>query len=304
MKRALALFALTLAPPAFAAPVDLPVNVADGATWTITTERIREDVRGGAPRRVESHARYKATYRAAGEEQILVLELLDGSMGGDAPGNLPMDQLKAPIELEVDEALAPVRLADWPKLRAAVYAAIDGATPDPKARELARTVFEPLGAEQAANIMLPHMSLLGLGQGLALDPKAPHRYQSELPNPLGGPAVAADAILAIDPASAKGARPIVTWTQTLNPQALAATMRASLDALLAKAATPEQLAEVQSAAKDLSVTRQDRCRFEIDEPSGLAVKTECSTELKMRAGGQDISRTDRWTIIQSLPEKR
>lgn len=304
MKRALALLVLALAPPAFAAPVELPVNVVDGATWTITTERIREDARGGPPRRVESHARYRATYRTAGEGQILVLELLDGSIGGDAPGNLPMDQLKAPIEVEVDEALAPVRLADWPKVRAAVYAAIDGATPDAKARELARTLFEPIDAQQAANIVLPHMAYLGLGQGLVLDPEAPHRYQSELPNPLGGPAVAGDAVLAIDPASAKSARPVITWTQTLNPQSLAATMRASLDALLAKAATPEQLAEVQSAAKDLSVTRQDRCRFEIDEPSGLAVKTECSTELKMRASGQDISRTDRWTITQSLPEKR
>lgn len=304
MKRALALLALAIAPPAFGAPVELPVDLVDGATWTITTERIREDVRGGAPRRVESHARYKATYRAADEGQSLVLELLDGSVGGDAPGNLPLDQLKAPIEVEVDEALAPVRLADWPKLRTAVYAAIDGATPDPKAREVARTVFEPLSAEQAANIMLPHMAYLGLGQGLALDPATPHRYQSELPNPLGGPAVAADAVLAIDPASVGGDRPVITWTQAMNPESLAATMRSGVDALLAKAGTPEQLAQVQSAVKDMSMTRQDRCRFEIDAETGLAARTECSTEIKARAGGQDISRTDRWTIIQSLPEKR
>jgi len=302
MKRALAALALAFAPPAFAAPVELPVNVVDGATWIITTHRIREDVRGGTPRRVESHARYRATYRTAGEDHNLVLELLDGSIGGDAPGNLPLDQLKAPIEVEVDETLAPVRLADWPKLRTAVYAAIDGATPEPKAREVARTVFEPLSAEQAANVMLPHMAYLGLGQGLALDPAAPHRYQSELPNPLGGPAVAADAVLAIDAASAGGERPVITWTQAMSPDSLAATMRASMDALLARAGTPEQLAQVQAAVKDMSMSRQDRCRFEIDAKTGLAAKTECSTEIKARAGGQDITRTDRWTITQTLPE--
>lgn len=304
MRILLAAAILALAAPAAAAPVELPVNVADGASWTITTHRVREDKGDRGERRVESRSRSKATYRTAGQAHQLVVELLEGGIPGEAPANLPLDELKGPIELDVDEAMTPLRLADWPSVRTTLYRVVDSVAPDPAGRELARTIFGPMNAETAVAVMFPHMSYLGLAQGLALDPAAPHRYQSELPNPLGGPAIAADAVLALDPATAASARPVVTWTQTMNPQSLSASVQASIEMLLAKATTPEERAKTQAATKDMSMSREDRCRFEIDRPSGLAVNTVCSTEVKLGLAGQRVDRTDRWTITQTPPEPR
>lgn len=304
MRIFLAAAAVALATPALAAPVALPVDVADGATWMITTHRIREDGGDRAPRKVESRARYKATYRASGETDRLVLQLLEGSLGGDATANLPLNELKEPVELEVDEAMTPLRLADWPAVRAAMYRVVDSMAPEPQARQIARSIFDPMNGETAVAVIYPHMTYLGLAQGLALDPASPHRYEAELPNPLGGPSITADAVLALDPAAAASERPVVTWTQTMNPESLAASLKGAMRAMLANATTPEQLAKAEAAAKDLAMSREDRCRFEIDRPSGLAVNTVCSTVVKLSLAGQRVERTDRWTITQTLPEPR
>lgn len=305
MRMLLALALAAFASPALSQPVELPVRVADGASWVITTRRVREDVRtGAAPRRVETNAKYKVTFREGTPQGRLAVELLEGAIGGDVGGGLPLDELKTTFEVEVDEAFAPLRLSNWPQLRAAIYQVMDGRLADPKAREIARSMFEPLTPEHAASVMLPFMAFLGVGQGLALDPTRPHRAKGELPNPLGGPAIGADAVLAIDPATARSGRPVVTWTQAMNPEALRASIGATLDHLLTKAASPEQAAEIAATLKDLSMTREDRCRYEIDAPVGLAATTECVTTQVTTVQGRTQQRTDTWTITQTLPETR
>jgi hypothetical protein len=153
-------------------------------------------------------------------------------------------------------------------------------------------------------VVAPGLAMSGLGQGLSIEPGAPTTYEDALPNPLGGPPIASDAQFVIERRDAKARQTVVAWKQTLNPQSLAASMRESAKALVARLGGPADEAKLDEVMRALSVGREDRCRFTIDERTGLAVRTECAVVIDINAQGEKGRRTDTWTITQTLPASR
>lgn len=289
--RALVLVAALLAAaPAVAEPVDLPVNVADGASWTITTLRVRTTDQEGAPTEIRSESRSRATFRADREGGRLILTPMDGASSADLGTGLRAEGLDFPLEFDVDEAMTPTRMRNWPQLRDAVLAFFVKQSSEGRFADPVKEMYRRMTPEDAPNLFTPHLALLGLGQGLALEVGQPHTYEGEVPNPLGGPSIKSRGSLAIQAHDPKAGRASVVWTQTLDPASLAASLREIGKTMQA------------GAADDLNVAREERCRFEIDVPTGLAIRTECASEIMLTIQGKSGRRTDRWTITQTLPE--
>jgi hypothetical protein len=175
---------------------------------------------------------------------------------------------------------------------------------DPKVVAAARSLFDGLSDEVAVAMFLPQMSFLGLGQGLAVEVNKPVSYEDSLPNPLGGPAITAPSVLTLESYDPRTQQADVVWTQALDPQSMAASMKVSVRWLLERMNAANDAAKVEAAMRDTSMSRESRCRFVIDGGSGLARKADCSAVIEIAAQGQRSRRTDTWTITQTLPEKR
>ena len=302
MRMLAALAALALATPSWAADVALPVTIRDGATWTMEARRVREDVRTEGPRKAESTSRYKVAYRRAGDVTTMTLTPDGASVLGDLPPGFKPEDFSFPLELEVDESLTPVRLVNWPQVRATLYKVLDGQ--DPKVLTGMRSLFDPMSDAQAAAMFMPQLNFLGLGQGLALTPGEPLTYDDRLPNPMGGPPILAKGAFALDGRDAARKETAVVWTQALDQASMAASMKVAMANLLERMAPEVDKAKLEATLKDASMSRDSRCRFVIDDASGLAHRTECATTIDMKTPAQSARRTDTWTITQSPPEYR
>ena len=296
--RALAAIAvLALATPA--AAVELPVKVEDGATWTLQSLRMREESRNGTTRRVETRNRYQVTYHS-GAQRWLSLRLVDGELDGDLPKALDPAKKSISVEVEVDESLLPERLRNWPQVREMLYALyLDDQ--DQKVVDVMRANFDAMPDTQAAALFLPQLAFLGLGQGQSLESGKPHHYQDLLPNPLGGPSVATDSAFALE--SDGDHEAVVVWTQSLDRDSPAASLKVALTNLAARVEAPNR-EKLDETLRTTTLDRQDRCRFRIDKASGLARQADCTSTMKIEAAGQSGGRTDTWTITQSPPEHR
>jgi len=293
---------LAAAAPCLAAPVELPVDLPDGATWSIESKRVRLDERKDGPRRTETVSRYKATYHEAAEGGRLTLNSTGGFFLGELPGGLKPEGFELPLELEVDEAMTPTRLVNWPEVRALVYKMLEGQ--EPRVVEGMKSLFDRMSDADAAPMFFPYMSYLGLGQGLALEVGKPLTYEDALPNPLGGPTIKANSVMTLESHDPKARLATVVWTQALDRDSMAQSMRVSVKVLFERMQVPNDPAKLEAAMKDMAMSRNSRCSFVIDEDSGLARTAECSQELRISGQGQDVRRTDTWTITQTLPEKR
>ena len=310
--RTLAIAALlSVATPCLAAPVNLPINVADGATWIIESVRVRVDEVGSATRRIESGARYQASYRDGADGGVLTLRPLGGSLYGEVVGAPALSRSDLPLEVDVDERLTPLRARNWPALREALVALLDAPTAggppvDPKVGETAKAVFRSLPDERAAAIMFPPLHYLGLGQGRALDPDQPQAYEDQAPNLLGGAPIKTRGSFVLGSHDRQAGRAVVIWSEAPDPESLSASIREANKALIAKTGPAGRDDVADKAIGQMSTaSRDDRCRFEIDIPSGLAVKTECASTIGMSVPGEPPARsTTTWTITQTLPEKR
>jgi hypothetical protein len=277
--------ALAFATPALAASYEFPVDVPDGATWTVETVRVRTGERDGKPIRSETRSRYGVRYRSLkGGGGLLTLRLDKGSLPDPLKG-VSLAAFERPLELEVDETLTPLRARNWPEYRQALFALLD--TDD-----------------QAHSIMAPAFNYIGLGQGLALDRGRPLAYEGEQPNPVGGAPIRTRASYVLESVDRKGGRAVIAWKQTLDPESMRAAVLEIARPLLEKAAKPDEKAEVEKLMATLVIGRDDRCRFEIDVPTGLAAKVECSSETRVTVPGQGaLNTTDSWTITQTVPER-
>jgi hypothetical protein len=282
--------------------VVLPVAVKDGAAWTVEARRVREDLRKDVPRRTESTSRYRAVYRETGGQGRLTLTPIGASILGELPAGFQPQDLSFPLELEVDDSLTPVRLVNWPQVRDAVYGMLAGQ--DAKVVEGMRALFDKLGDEQAAAMFLPQMAFLGLGQGLALEPGQVLAYDDSLPNPLGGPPIRAVGRFRLDARDAARRETTVVWTQAMDSASMAASMKVSMKALMDRMTPGADPAKMEAAMREMAMSRESRCRFIVDEASGLARQTECASTIDIKAAGDSNRRTDTWTITQSLPEYR
>lgn len=299
-------FAAVALAPAAAHAVDLPVRLHDGATWTQTSVHSRTDVRNGATRASKTTGVTKATYRKEGGAGSLRLDFVsfdvEGADAATREGLAAKARLVYPAVLEVDETLVPTRVHDWPRMRETIFEALAGTLPEPRALEAAKASFASMDDAQAATLF-KEQGLVALGQGTGLEPGEARAYDSEVPNILGGPPILASGSFRLESVDKAKGRAVVTWSQTPDPASMTASLKVSLDAMIARVA-PEKQAEAKAQFADLILERQESCRYEIDIPTGLATTTDCTVEIRSGLKTQAAQRTERWVITQSLPEAR
>lgn len=295
---------LLAAAAAPAAAQDLPIAVPDRATWTMTVERTRERTREGAtPQILRSTSTTDVDWAATGEEGgVATLRLR--SVRLDSPGAAAIDTaglLNQPVELEVDASLAPTRVRNWPQVRALLEQEIDKATPDATAAAAAKRIFAGLSPEQAVQVVAREWSLATLGQGTSLELGKPVSYKDKLPNPLGGPPIDTDGTFELQSYDKAGGGAVIAWTQAFDPKSASASIRQTLNAMTVRLA-PDRAKEAEIAFADMSISREDACRHEIDIPTGLALKVVCTSAITSGARGETATNLDRWTITQTRPQ--
>ncbi len=305
MRRALLALAIATA-PAVAQALDLPVTLRDGATWTQTSVHMRTDVRNGETRATKATVVIKSTYRKDGDVRTVRLDFVSfDADGADAALRADLTEkakLVYPAVLEVDESLRPVRVREWDKVREAIFRALADTVPDARALEAAKASFANMDDEQAA-ALFKEQGLIALGQGTGLTPGEERSYDSEVPNLLGGPSIKASGTFRLESADKARGRAVVTWAQEPDPASLTASLKVSMEAMLARIA-PEKQAEAKAQLADFVLERQEGCRYEVDIPTGLAATTDCTVEMRSGLKTQIAQRTERWVITQSPPESR
>lgn len=305
MRRAVLALAIGVAPAA-AHAVDLPIRLHDGATWTQTSVHTRTDVRNGGTRSSKATSVIKATYRKDGDAGAVRLDFVsfdvDGADAAAREGLTEKAKLVYPAVLEVDEALTPTRVRDWERVRETIFQALAATIPDPRALEAAKASFAGMDDAQAA-ALFKEQGLVALGQGTDLEPGDTRGYDSEVPNIMGGPPIKASGSFRLESVDKSKGRAVVTWAQTPDAASLTASLKVSLEAMLARVA-PERQAEAKAQFADMILERREGCRYEIDMPTGLAASTDCTVEIRSGLKTQAAQRTERWVITQSLPESR
>lgn len=303
MRRRILALAVALAPAA-AHAVDLPIRLRDGATWIQTSVHTRTDVRNGGTRSSKATSVIKATYRKDGDAGTLRLDFVsfdvDGADAATREGLTEKAKLVYPAVLEVDEALMPTRVRDWERVRETIFQALAGTVPDARALEAAKASFAAMDDAQAA-ALFKEQGLVALGQGTGLEPGDARGYDSEVPNIMGGPPIKASGSFRLESVDKASGRAVVTWAQMPDPASMTASLKVSLEAMLARVA-PEKQAEAKAQLAELILERQEGCRYEIDMPTGLAALTDCTVGIRSGLKTQAAQRTERWVITQSLPE--
>lgn len=285
------------ATPAFAQP--LPVQLKDGASWTLTVERTRERVRGTQP---PQRAAFTTTSNLTWTKDQLTTSMVsakaDGAGAEELMAALGQDR---PVHLDVDDSLSPERIRNWDEVRAGLAAAIEKATANPQVAEATKAIFTGLSPERAAPLIMRELTLVSLGQGADLEVGKPVPYEDLLPNPLGGPPIKTLAQFELVSYDAAKDRAVVTWKQAFDRDSATKSIAAALQAMAERVA-PEQAAKAREAFANAKVDREDTCRHEIDIPTGLAVQITCMTSVDITVQGETGKNVDRWTITQSLPK--
>lgn len=304
MIRAILILAAVLAAPA-AQAIDLPVKVPDGAVWTQTIVHTRTDARDGTTQTLTSTQVIKASYHVEAATRLLRQEFVsfdvDGAQAEQRATLAAQAKLVYPAELEVDAGMAPMRVRAWDAMRELIFKALAATVSDARAVGAVKASFEKMDAAQAATLF-KEQGLVGLGQGTSLGLRKPKSYESEVPNLFGGPGIRAAGTFLLETIDAKAGRAVVSWSQALDPTSLTKSLNSTMEAMVTRAA-PEKAAEARAQVAGLTLDRQERCRFEIDIPTGLSVKTDCEVELKSGVPGRILARTERWLITQTLPGK-
>lgn len=302
-----AVFALALTFTSVSAhAANLPVKLRDGAAWTQTSVHSRSDTRNGATRATTATSIIKSTYRKEGAvgtlRQDFVSFDVEGVGGEQAKALTEQAKLIYPAVIEVDETLTPTRVRDWDRMRDTIFQAIAAQSPDPRAVDAVKALYEKMDAAQAASLF-KEQGLVALGQGSGLNLGEARRYDGETPNTLGGPPIKTSGTFRLESIDKAGGRAVISWDEALEPASLSASLAITLQAMLSRVA-PEKQAEGKAQLDGLSFERQQRCRFEVDVATGLAATTDCTVELKSGVQGQLAQRTDHWVITQTLPEAR
>lgn len=302
------LVALALAAEALSAPLTLPKT----ARVEMTVERTREDVRGGQTKSASSFARYDKTIEAQGEGYRVTLKPVEIK-----PPQLPSaaEQAKLQAAMEglanrtfvytADESLAPQAMEDWPGVVTEMGKALTAMVGDtPEGRQALTAIlpmFERMSPRQAAATFLKEDGFLALPVNAELEAGKPHTYQDVLPNPLGGPPIKANGVVALERIDTARGVAVVRWTQSLDPQSTRESMAVALKGLAAKLAPKADTPEARATIDSIKLERTNGCLYEVDLKSGLPVKADCDSKiLSSDPTGQTAARNERWVITQTL----
>jgi len=276
----------------------LPVNLADGATWTFTAKHDRE-VSGQPSRSFSVTTSKRLTWRkgADGVDGLRMEHVSVVANSGIPPEAAFTQTLTIPVEFEVDGSLTPTAMANLDEVREATRQMIIQAR---GGENSGAGVISPELLDQTASALVGReLGVLSRGQGTNFKLATPVVTDTQVANPLGGPAIQGKSSFTLESYDPAARRAVVMWRQALDPRSMKDSMSAAA-AALAKA-PPERKEEAKAAFAKLDMKRDEMCRYEIDIPTGLATQVECSLKADVVDGEKTLRTTDNWTITQTLP---
>jgi hypothetical protein len=292
MKYAIAiLFACCAAP---AAGQDLPVRLADGATWTITAEHSRSTDGGARAQNWSLTTVKRLTWRAGrkkGPATLTVTPVSAIAGPGSPPEVATGRSLAIPATLEVDESLTPGAVVNRDQVRAEFVRLVPNAS---------AASAEMIDASTKAMIA-SEVATVSRAQGLALKLGEPLSAEIEMPNPLGGPPLRGVESAKLESFDKSTSRAVVNWRQALNPDSFKESTAGMLLAMAKGKVDPAKIEEARTAFATAAMQNETACRHEIDILSGLTLKAECDTTNVITMQGKTQRVVEHWLITQTLP---
>jgi hypothetical protein len=294
MKHVLAALGAIAATPVVAE--ELPIHLKDGATWTITAEHAQAGEGLGPSHNWSLTTTKRLTWHrgAKGAPATLTVTPLSATAGPGSPAEVAQARsLGIPATLYVDEGLIPGPVLNREEARAEVAKLITSTkAPD------------PVMLDSAAKAMIAsELIVASYAEGLGFGPDGTISAEVEMPNPLGGPAMRGKQTAVLDSIDAKAGRALVHWHQSLNPDSIQATAAAMAARMAKDKVQPEKIEAFKMAMASAKMSSESDCRHQVDVPSGLAVKVECTATSSVTMQGHTQVTTERWLITQTLPDK-
>ncbi len=294
--RSLALAVALVAPgAAFALPI--PLHLADGATWTMTSTHERE-VRNGPDPSFSVTVVKRLTWRPGKTGGgLLHQEHVSTTANSGIPPELAFTQtLSIPIDFEVDDDLAPIRIKNADEAREAALALMAKAGGDQKA-----SVWPPETKKRILDAMIQalvardlHMIAGGQDTDLALGEAV--EAVGDVESPIGGPPLKVLNRVLLESYDAKAGKAVVVITSDLDPKSFA-----GVAGEMARQLAPNAKPAPTPNGAGLDVKLSSRCRSEIDLATGLALETKCESARNVSSAEDHRASIDRWTITQTLP---
>jgi hypothetical protein len=285
--------ALLAAAAVKAAP--LFVHLQDGATWTIRTDHSRAVVRDGKTETWSLLTEKRLTWRKGGfthTAELTITPLTATPSAGSPPDLVKTRSFPDPVVVEVGSNLIPTRFVDEKAVRA-TFAKL----PVVVDKNDTRT------SDVAAMAMIAgDLTIVGRVQDFPLVLGTPHAYDVNLPGPAPGLQAKAKTTYVLESYDPAAGRAVVTWRQSVDPT----SFRDSVTALLAfvAKAEPAKLDQIRAAIGGMTMTGEESCRYDLDLPTGLAIKADCEHVGTLSFGKTETRTTHHWTVTQTLPEAR
>ncbi len=198
------------------------------------------------------------------------------------------------IDLELDDAAAVTGIRNWIEVKAAASKIADlifqpkaNDEADKKAKAAARSSFDAIFANKATITQIftkePTSFFMPIG-GVFPGVGTSLEYEDRLPNPLGGPPFPSRARFTLASYNRSTGRALVSWTQTLDPNASARILHETMQGVAKR--TGKKLPAIDEF-QPLSI--EDRAQFVIDTRTGWVEQFTQSRTTKIRDSSQEDS---------------
>jgi len=301
---ALAVTAVTTSAFAEGEPVHIRFAPGAGSLWHLTEVRTRTS-RGEGPESITvATSNGTLTIHTASAQTFDASWVLDSiETRGVLVRNEPSYFIGLPMNLRLDEVGAPIFIEDWSGLRRRTIEAVIQITPEAeRTPEWRRGVegFENIMAgwseSHAAQLFAPlvaHMSLchetrLRIGETVS--------GEAQLPNPLGGPPMAATESYLLEEIDRSNGVARLVYTRALDPESATASIRESLILLARQSGRSTE--ELEREFAGLTITHDSRAECIVDLATGVTT----SLVHEVRVGFGPAVRIDRREItVRAAP---
>ena len=279
--------ALILVAPAGAqsdGAIEFPIRYDVGDRWRIVAERNISEVANG--QEMSAHATISSTYELNeaddyGYSATWIIEEVEVSGDGSVGYAIsPEDLIGEPIEYSASADGAPLEIVNWDEVLDSLLEDVDrqlSSSREEIARQAAREVITSWGPELGAQLILKDAFGISLCQGLRLEPNIPQTYETVLPNPFGGEAIAATGEYVLTSIDSDANIAEIHWRLFFDPDSAMQILEESLQGVV-------DGVEGGSSSDDLSLEgvafdRQDSAVCLVDTESGNVVKITHHTSI-------------------------
>lgn len=290
---------IALATPFAAVAQPIPVHLADGDTWTMTTVHERE-VEGDPTRSFSVTISKKLTWRkTSGDVGQLHQEHVSVAANTGTPSEIAFTQtLEMPIDFAVDESLFPDRILNLDEAREGVRNLIAKAGGNPDGGSWpAETKLKIL--EASARALVAHdLEMLANSQGLDLTVGHPVEHDGFVDSPIGGPPLHSKGRVTLEAYDKERGIAVVVSSSRVDPD--------SFDEMgkeMGRQLAPNGPRPPAGAKNPFKILVRNDCRSEIDLRTGLSRLTKCVITNKLSSATETRASTDRWTVTQTPPGK-